>query len=67
MAGIVVNCPHNPTGYCMDKAKQSRLVELARQYDVFIFSDEVYRYLSHPQPCTPRHQTARYWSCSPQD
>ncbi|ELR21107.1 aminotransferase, classes I and II, putative [Acanthamoeba castellanii str. Neff] len=50
VAGIVVNCPHNPTGYCMDRAKQSRLVELARQYDVFIFSDEVYRYLSHPRP-----------------
>jgi aspartate/methionine/tyrosine aminotransferase len=50
VAGIVVNCPHNPTGYCMDRATQSRLVELARQYDVFVFSDEVYRFLGHPQP-----------------
>jgi aspartate/methionine/tyrosine aminotransferase len=54
VAGIVINCPHNPTGYCMDKTKQSKIVELARQYDAFIFSDEVYRFMSHPPAsCTP--------------
>lgn len=49
IVGIVFNCPHNPTGYCMSKSTQRRIVEIARQYDVFLFSDEVYRFLSHSE------------------
>lgn len=40
---IIVNCPHNPTGYLMSKEKQSELVEIARQHGCLLFSDEVYR------------------------
>lgn len=40
---IIVNCPHNPTGYLMSKSKQQQIIELAREHGCMIFSDEVYR------------------------
>lgn len=48
---IIVNCPHNPTGYLMSTETQTRIVEIARRHDLVLFSDEVYRYLEH-QPGT---------------
>jgi len=44
---IVVNTPHNPTGYLLPKAGQRALVELARQHGLLLFSDEVYRESEH--------------------
>ena len=42
---IVVNCPHNPTGYLMSHGKFEALVAIARQHNLLLFSDEVYRFL----------------------
>ncbi|MEP7285841.1 MAG: aminotransferase class I/II-fold pyridoxal phosphate-dependent enzyme [Chloroflexota bacterium] len=42
---IVFNCPHNPTGYLMSHDKQRQIVEIAREHNLLIFSDEVYRFL----------------------
>lgn len=44
---IVVNCPHNPTGYLMSPQKQAQIIEIARKYGIWLFSDEVYRGLEH--------------------
>jgi aspartate/methionine/tyrosine aminotransferase len=44
---IVINCPHNPTGYLMSHTDQARLIALARRTGIYIFSDEVYRELEH--------------------
>lgn len=44
---IVVNCPHNPTGYLMSGAKQTQIIEIARKHGLWLFSDEVYRGLEH--------------------
>ncbi len=44
---LVVNCPHNPTGYLMNADKQRQIVELARERGLLLFSDEVYRHLEH--------------------
>ena len=41
---IVVNFPHNPTGALIDKESQSELIHIAREKDIIIFSDEMYRY-----------------------
>lgn len=46
---IIVNCPHNPTGYLMSKAKQQQIIEIAREHQCIIFSDEVYRGLEQNQ------------------
>jgi aspartate/methionine/tyrosine aminotransferase len=44
---IYVNSPHNPTGSQMPKAAFGRLVEIARERSIVLFSDEVYRGLEH--------------------
>lgn len=44
---IIINCPHNPTGYLMSKEKQAEIVEIAREKNIMIFSDEVYRFLEY--------------------
>jgi len=49
---VVVNCPHNPTGYLMSAATQQALIEIVRRHGVLLFSDEVYRGLEH----NPAHQ-----------
>jgi aspartate/methionine/tyrosine aminotransferase len=44
---VIVNSPHNPTGYLMSHETQQHIIEIARQHGIVIFSDEVYRYLEH--------------------
>ncbi len=44
---IVVNFPHNPTGALISSDRLAKIVEIARQRDIFIFSDEVYRFLEY--------------------
>ncbi|MFN2527129.1 MAG: aminotransferase class I/II-fold pyridoxal phosphate-dependent enzyme [Candidatus Baltobacteraceae bacterium] len=40
---VIINSPHNPTGYLMDRTTQTAIVELARKSGAYLFSDEVYR------------------------
>ena len=40
---IVVNFPHNPTGYVPSESDFDRLIGLARKYDLWLFCDEIYR------------------------
>lgn len=42
---IVVNFPHNPTGALPSPADYRRIVALARERDIHLFSDEMYRFL----------------------
>ncbi len=44
---ILVNCPHNPTGYQMSHAAQQQLIDIARRHNLLLFSDEVYRGLEY--------------------
>ncbi|MEI7554146.1 aminotransferase class I/II-fold pyridoxal phosphate-dependent enzyme [Candidatus Chlorohelix sp.] len=44
---IVINCPHNPTGYLMNRSDFERLIEIARRHNMLLFSDEVYRLLEY--------------------
>lgn len=46
---VVVNLPHNPSGYLMDKEKYSELVSLSQSHGFLIFSDEVYRQLEYEE------------------
>jgi aspartate/methionine/tyrosine aminotransferase len=46
---VVVNCPHNPTGYLMSKEKLLALDALSRRHGFLVFSDEVYRLLEHDE------------------
>ena len=44
---IVINCPHNPTGYQMSRENWRQVIDIARDNKLFLFSDEVYRYLEY--------------------
>ena len=44
---VVINCPHNPTGYVMSRAKLEELVAICRHHNILLFSDEVYRFLEY--------------------
>ena len=41
--GIVINTPHNPTGYLMSRADFDALNKFAQENNLLLFSDEVYR------------------------
>lgn len=41
---IVINSPHNPTGYLADRATIDAIVGLADRHGLYVFSDEVYHY-----------------------
>ena len=44
---LVVNFPHNPTGYLPPREDFERIVALARKHDLILFSDEIYRFSEH--------------------
>lgn len=44
---LYINSPHNPTGRQMPRDVFTRVVEIARERELLLFSDEVYRGLEH--------------------
>ncbi len=44
---LVINSPHNPSGFHFSAAEFEEIVELARRHDLHLFSDEVYRFLEY--------------------
>jgi aspartate/methionine/tyrosine aminotransferase len=44
---VIVNFPHNPTGYLPSKKDFERIVESARKRGLYLFSDEMYRFLEY--------------------
>ena len=41
--GILICNPNNPTGYLYTQREMNQLRDLVKKYDMFLFSDEVYR------------------------
>jgi len=41
--GIIICNPNNPTGYLYSKEELLKLKEIIKKYDLYLFSDEVYR------------------------
>ena len=42
---VIVNFPHNPTGYIPPQAEFDALINLLREKGIFLLSDEMYRFL----------------------
>lgn len=42
---IIINMPNNPTGYLMGREKFQEVINIARENQLYLFSDEVYRFL----------------------
>jgi len=51
---IIVNTPHNPTGYLMPRADYDALHNFVQENNLLLFSDEVYRESEYdPATCLP--------------
>ncbi|HNP95386.1 MAG TPA: aminotransferase class I/II-fold pyridoxal phosphate-dependent enzyme [Cyclobacteriaceae bacterium] len=44
---LVINFPHNPTGSLLTKDELTEVVDLSRQHNITIFSDEMYRFMEY--------------------
>jgi len=44
---IVINFPHNPTGATISENSLQKIIEIARQHNSVVFSDEMYRLLEY--------------------
>ena len=42
---LIINYPHNPTGTLLDREVFESMIQLAKEYGFYIFSDEMYRFL----------------------
>jgi len=42
---IVINFPHNPTGATITEIELNEIIDIAKQKNIIIFSDEMYRFL----------------------
>lgn len=51
---IILNFPHNPTGYIPSREDYYKIISIARARGIFIFADEMYHLLEHhPQDTLP--------------
>ena len=46
---IVLNFPHNPTGATITEIDLNKIIQLAQQKNIVVFSDEMYRFLEYDQ------------------
>jgi aspartate/methionine/tyrosine aminotransferase len=44
---LVINFPHNPTGYLPSREELDAILQLARKRGLYVFSDEMYRLLEY--------------------
>lgn len=44
---LVINFPHNPTGYLASRPELEQIIALARKHNLYVFSDEMYRGLEY--------------------
>jgi len=44
---VIVNFPHNPTGYFPPLKDYEKIIDLARENNLYLFSDEMYRFLEY--------------------
>jgi aspartate/methionine/tyrosine aminotransferase len=67
---IIVNFPHNPTGYMPSLADWLAIIEIARKYNITLFSDEMYRSLVQnpadeiPAACDLYENAVSLWGMS---
>ncbi len=44
---LVLNFPHNPTGYMLPRSELDEVISFARRHNLVIFSDEMYRLMEY--------------------
>ncbi|MHA1983497.1 MAG: aminotransferase class I/II-fold pyridoxal phosphate-dependent enzyme [Candidatus Hodarchaeales archaeon] len=46
---IIINSPHNPTGYLISQEEQDKIIEYCKKNNLILFSDEVYRFSEYKE------------------
>lgn len=46
---IIINFPHNPTGYLPNREVFDEIIKIAEEHDLYVFSDEMYWLLEHQE------------------
>lgn len=57
---LVINFPHNPTGYLPSRAVLDDILNLAARHGLYVFSDEMYRWLEYDSTLTLPAVCAQY-------
>ncbi len=57
---IIVNFPHNPTGYSPTPSDLDAIVGVARKHGIVLFADEMYRFLTHDAQTDTRSASDLY-------
>ena len=55
---LVINFPHNPTGYLPTPDEWTPIIEIARRHGLYVFSDEMYRLLEYDDADPPARRCA---------
>ncbi|MDQ2817270.1 MAG: aminotransferase class I/II-fold pyridoxal phosphate-dependent enzyme [Candidatus Eremiobacteraeota bacterium] len=50
---VMLTVPHNPTGYLMSRAAQGAIVDICRKNGLWLFSDEIFRFLEQDSSARP--------------
>ncbi len=64
---VIINFPHNPTGYSPGSGDLMAIMEMARHHGIMVFSDEMYRLLHHdkhdtlPSACDVYENAISLW------
>jgi aspartate/methionine/tyrosine aminotransferase len=64
---LVINFPHNPTGFSPNLSDFKAIMDIARQNGIVVFSDEMYRFLQHndaetlPSACDLYENAVSLW------
>jgi aspartate/methionine/tyrosine aminotransferase len=61
---IILNSPNNPTGFCISSRMQGKIVEIAREHDIILMVDEVFRPLFHLHPSNPEQEPVSFLELS---
>ena len=63
---ILICNPNNPTGYLYTQKEMNRIRDLVKKYNLYLFSDEVYReFIYTGRPCTWRGSNRTSSSSTP--
>jgi aspartate/methionine/tyrosine aminotransferase len=57
---IILNNPNNPTGTYISSRMQGKIVEIAREHDIILMADEVFRPLFHLSPSDPEQEPVSF-------
>ena len=60
---IIMNSPHNPTGSVMNEDEMKKIYDIAKKYDLYLLSDEVYARMIYHDADTHFSSPSRYDEC----